>query len=305
MTGPAPSLRGARRWLGSLSLLGSLTLLGCGNAGPALAPSGSVDASSSDAIGEVSGAPDTSTPDAITPDTITPDTITPDAGTPDSSDANAASTDSGTLDAASVDGAGGCGCGPKQVWRNGACVGTPKLGCAATCKPAGCPTDQVCDAKAAVLSCTDATPAPACIAQQSMGFPPGELRVSPLAAKTGVKTTLTVVGGHFYIGALWWVVGVGPDVIDPVDETSAACTLKAAWTGKQPGVYAVRVGYGGLRANLNKGGLAGFVRVSDDGAPPLGVQPGYPCDAQTVCTQGDGWVCACGASQRCNCTKKP
>jgi hypothetical protein len=132
----------------------------------------------------------------------------------------------------------------------------------------------------------------------AMGFGDGVLRLSPTAVKKGAKVTLTIQGGIFYIGGLYWMVRVGEQVIEPADDSSAACTLSIDWLAAKPGVFPVAVAYG-AKGTPNLGwALVGFVAV-DGGSPTA--QPGLGCDPATPCAQAAPYTCACN-NGICGCS---
>lgn len=132
-----------------------------------------------------------------------------------------------------------------------------------------------------------------------MGFAPGSLRVSPAQVTSGEPTKLTIQGGMFYIGALFWIVKAGGDDIGPVNE-GASCSISTPWTPKSSGVVPVLAYYGSEDKGWPGGELAGFVAV--DGPDP-GRQPGQTCSASQACAQASPWQCDCVLG-RCAC-KKP
>ena len=132
-----------------------------------------------------------------------------------------------------------------------------------------------------------------------MGFAPGSLRVSPTQVPSGKPTKLTIRGGMFYIGALFWLVSVGDEQIGPVNE-GASCNISTPWTPKSSGVVPVLAYYGYMGKGGPGGELAGFVAV--DGPDP-GRQPGQTCSATQPCAEAAPWLCDC-VKGRCGC-KKP
>ncbi len=247
-------------------------------------------------VGDDTASADSALADSAFADTFAVDVRT-DVQTPDT----LMSGDTGVADVG--DASQGCACAPKQVWLHGPCVATPALGCGATCTAKSCPVDSVCDPGAASSTCQTDDLVPACVAAQAMGFAPGDLRVAPTEAAVGAPVKVLVQGGWFYIGALWWHLQVGAETLSPAYDSGASCTVTGPWTPTKPGIYAVRVGYGGLQPG-NKG-LAGFITVPGPGVPAAGVQPGYPCSGGVTCAQGDGWACGCGATGRCACAPEP
>ncbi len=193
---------------------------------------------------------------------------------------------------------GSCACRSGEVWRRSACVPTDQLGCGSACDsslPNACAPGQTCDPCAAAPSCQASSCRPACVPVAAMGFPPGALRVSPTTGNAGAAVQLSVQGGEFYIGALWWSVGLGPGE-RPVNAASLGrCGLIATVTPSKPGVFPVMVGYG-----TNKPSLAGFYTASGGSLPPKTVQPGYPCGGGDVCAEATPFRCQC-QSGRCVC----
>lgn len=207
--------------------------------------------------------------------------------------------------AGSIDAGQSCACQPGELWLHGPCVPTFALGCAAvkTCKPGGCPGasegKEVCDQTAASPTCAASSLLPVCVPGPGMGFAPGSLRLSATQATTGESIKLTVDGGMFYIGALFWLIRIGDETIGPVNE-GATCSISTTWTPKASGVVPVLAYYGEEGKGGPGGELAGFVAV--DGPDP-GRQPGQTCSASQPCAQAAPWSCTC-VQGRCGC-KKP
>ena len=197
--------------------------------------------------------------------------------------------------AASDAGQAPCQCPTGQALADGACVATTALGCAPVCTPGGCVQAQVCDPLAGT-SCGGGGPAAVCVQSLAMKFQPGALRVQPTAVAVGAKVTVTVEGGPFYIGALWWVIRIGAFESGPAEGAKVNCQLNTPWTAKEAGVFAVEASYGSSGPNAT---LAGFITVGGAGG---GVQPGYSCQTSSDCLSGGGWSCGC-ASGVCLCEK--
>jgi len=211
-------------------------------------------------------------------------TSTPDAGRIITFDSRPASPD-----------ADNCFCKPGEVWLRSACVPTSRLGCGPSCTQGSCPPTHTCDPCAATPSCLTSSCAAACIPVSSMSFEPGVLRVYPTSGVAGQKVELSIEGGTFYIGALWWNVRVGSVKVE-VNPMSTSCTLKATLTPPSPGIYPVEVAYGG-----NGWALAGFYPASGGASSSPLIQPGYSCQpGGTACAEGGGYSCAC-VSGRCAC----
>ena len=188
-----------------------------------------------------------------------------------------------------------CACQPGELWLHGPCVPTFALGCAAvkTCTHGGCPGSsegkEVCDETAASPACTASSLLPVCVTGPGMGFAPGSLRVSPTQVSSGKPAKLTIHGGMFYIGALFWIVSVDGKEIAPVNE-GATCSISTPWMPKTSGVVPVLAYYGDTGKGGLGGELAGFVAV--DGPDP-GRQPGQTCSVVQPCAQASPWQCDC------------
>jgi len=215
---------------------------------------------------------------------------------------DAKTSDGRPLDAAAKEGPpsfdqGSCICKPGQVWLFSSCVPTYKLGCGATCKatdPKSCPLGWRCDPCAATTSCMGSSCRPACVPETAMGFPPSTLRISPTHGIAGKEVALTVEGGEFYVGAIFWLVQLGKEKPVQVNH-GGKCLVVAKVTPPAPGIYPVLVGYGGKPTVL-----AGFYLASAGVIPPKTVQPGYPCTSQSTCAQTAPYSCKCVAG-RCSC----
>ncbi|HAN32744.1 MAG TPA: hypothetical protein DCQ06_14215 [Myxococcales bacterium] len=192
-----------------------------------------------------------------------------------------------------------CPCPKGQVLANGPCVATTALGCTKPCD-GNCTKKQDCDDKSAV-SCVDGSPAPVCVGgKQAMVFASGVLRVSPNVVTLGETQTLTVNGGQFYIGALYWVIGIDAFESGPAENTEKSCTLETPWKATKAGIFPVEVAYG---PQSDKQILAGFVQVLPAGAQPqAGLQPGQSCDGTSVCLQAGSYTCGCVAGE-CSCSR--
>ena len=192
---------------------------------------------------------------------------------------------------------GPCQCKSGEVWLRSACVPTVKLGCGATCQPntpGSCPTGWSCDPCAAAPSCTASACRPACVPGMAMGFASGSLRVTPTLGVAGKPVTLTVTGGKFYIGAMFWEVSLGGAT--QIAGHPSDCTVTATLTPTKPGLFPVEVRY----TNGSKPALAGFYLASGGSIPPVSAQPGYPCSPSLKCAQATPYTCAC-ISGRCQC----
>lgn len=189
-----------------------------------------------------------------------------------------------------------CHCKAPQVWLRSACVPTEKLGCGPTCTPGSCAKNETCDTCAAAPSCMASSCRPACVPTMAMGFGGGSLRVSPTQGVAGKAVTLTVTGGAFYIGAMWWTMNLGS--IEANVQHKGTCTVTATFVPPKPGLYPVEVRY----KNGSKPALAGFYLASGGSIPPPTAQPGYPCSASLKCAQAKPFSCSC-VKGRCKCTK--
>lgn len=216
-----------------------------------------------------------------------PDKTVPD-GPPDKTVSDGPPDKTATTDASS------CTCKAPQVWLRSACVPTTKLGCGPTCKPGGCPKDHTCDPCAAAPSCTASSCRPACVPGLAMSMSPGSLRVTPTQGVAGKAVTLTVSGGSFYIGAMFWVMHLG-SIVASVKHIGG-CTVQATFIPPKPGLYPVEVRY----TNGTKPTLAGFYLASGGSIPPPTAQPGYPCSASLSCAQAKPYTCSC-VKGRCQC----
>lgn len=192
-----------------------------------------------------------------------------------------------------------CGCPPTSVWKIGSCVPTTELNtCAKKCsKPGDCAKGQLCDHRAASITCDHGYMASACVPGPAMGFAPGALRITPTSGTAGKEADIIVFGGDYYIGALHWIVAVGDHQPKLVSQGNR-CELRFKFTPPKPGVYAVTVGYG------SKGqALAGFFTASGGVPAPKWIQPGYPCTGSQTCAQNPPYACSC-VKGRCACSKK-
>ncbi len=231
------------------------------------------------------------------PPEVVADTATDTATVADTATAPDTAKDTGTP----------CNCKPGDLWLHGPCVPTTKLGCAAvkTCTPGSCPGASqgkaVCDGTAASPACIASSLLPVCVKGPGMAFEPGSLRVFPTKASVGEQVKLTIQGGMFYIGALFWLVAVDGSPLSQVVE-GKTCTVSATWTPKKKGLFPITAYYGtpDKGPGTINGTLAGFVSV---GGPDAGTQPGQPCTSSAACAQAPPWACAC-VSGRCACTKK-
>ena len=186
-----------------------------------------------------------------------------------------------------------CDCQEDQVWLVGACVPTRLLGCGETCSvddPAGCPEDWQCDPAAATPLCTTSSNVPACIPPQAMGFADGDLRIHPAATTVGKEVTVSVQGGVFYIGALFWMMRVGDEVLEPLIDWEENCTISIPWTPTQAGTFPVYVAYGSDGTPNINWTLAGFITVD---TPSQDTQPGFSCTSETTCAQAPPYTCTC------------
>jgi len=202
-----------------------------------------------------------------------------------------------TPDKASATDASACFCKAPQVWLRGDCVPTTKLGCGPTCSPTSptsCPTNYKCDPCAAAPSCSASSCRPACVPGMAMKFSSGNLRVTPTQGVAGKPVTLTVSGGAFYIGAMFWVMHLGSIVANVTHV--GTCRVKATFIPPKPGLYPVQVRY----TNGTKATLAGFYLASGGSIPPPTAQPGYPCSASLKCAQAKPYTCSC-VKGRCQC----
>ena len=127
-----------------------------------------------------------------------------------------------------------------------------------------------------------------------MGFSAGTLRVTPNLGVAGKPVTLTITGGKFYIGAIFWQVNLGS--AKQIAQHPNSCTVTATLTPAKPGIYPVEVRY----ANGSKPALAGFYVASGGSIPPAAAQPGFPCSPSVKCAQAKPYTCAC-VSGRCQC----
>jgi hypothetical protein len=212
--------------------------------------------------------------------------------------------DGAIYDSVTVVDAGGCVCQPAdEAYLIGSCVPTHSLStCGKSCDPKvenSCGDKWVCDENAGTPTCFTSSLKPACVPGQNMVFDDHTLRISPTHGVAGQAVTLTVRGGHFYIGALFWVVSMGGDeaISEPAVDN---CNIDATFTPMAPGIYPVFVGYGSSSITA----LAGFYTASAGLTPPNTIQPGFPCTPKSglnVCTEGGGYTCTCD-NGRCNCT---
>jgi hypothetical protein len=192
---------------------------------------------------------------------------------------------------------GTCFCKSGQVWLRGKCVPTPKLGtCAPACTAGSCSGTEVCDTCAAAPACTGSSCRAACVPGIAMGFAHNQLRVSPTYGKAGTAVTLTVQGGTFYIGAIWFNMRLGSGKGVTAND-SVKCTLTATLTPAKAGIYPVEVQY---QNGSYPWALAGFYTASAAGTAPGTVQPGYPCTFSSTCAQASPYTCSC-VSGRCQC----
>ena len=213
---------------------------------------------------------------------------------------------SGPSDAALAATDGACTCGTGQALLVGPCAPTYQLhSCSPTCDPdqddpcLGAPARR-CDRWAASSSCRSHTALPACVPTAGMAFSPGVLRIEPSTGIAGRSATITVQGGHLYIGALFWRVrvGTGPRV---GLESDGGCSASFTFTVPQPGVYPVEVNYG-VGDEEDNWSLAGFYTASAGVLAEDMAQPGQLCGGATRCSSAAPYRCSCVAS-RCSCEK--
>ncbi len=195
-----------------------------------------------------------------------------------------------------------CSCPPSQVWLLGACVPNGQLGCGPTCvvgQSVGCVADSMCATAQAAVSCSAAATMAACVPKVAMTFADGSLRLTPTLVNKGAKVTVTIQGGVFYIGALYWIVRIGEQVLEPANDATAACTLTTQWLAAKAGTFPVAVAYGAQGVPNIGWTLVGFVSV---GSGQPGVQPGFSCDPANPCAQAPPYTCACSKGV-CGCSK--
>jgi hypothetical protein len=210
---------------------------------------------------------------------------------------------SGDIAAATPDSApANCICPPSQAWLSGACVPNSQLGCGPTCvagQSKGCSANAICVTAQASASCVAPATMAACVPKMAMTFADGSLRLSPTLVNKGDKVTVTIRGGMFYIGALYWMVRIGEQVLEPANDAKAACTLTIDWVAAKAGTFAVAVAYGAQGGPNIGWTLVGFVSVA---AGQPGAQPGLACDKANPCAQASPYSCSCNKGS-CGCSK--
>lgn len=198
-------------------------------------------------------------------------------------------------------------CASYHVWSANTCAPAYLQGCNMPCDPTdpkSCAAGQECVACAATScpNCRDCRPS--CVyTKPASTFGPGELWISPTQGTANTPVTLTVRGGMFHNGALfWWIRIVGEAAVQLT--TGSDCKATATLTPKTAGVHAVEVAYGGTPPTQKSAwSLAGYFVT---GAPQPGLlQPGGACSKVTdPCAKGDGYSCVC-LSGRCECLVSP
>jgi hypothetical protein len=208
----------------------------------------------------------------------------------------------------SADGGGICGavCKTDEAYLLNACVATDKLfTCAKRCDPSvpsSCPAGYLCDQWGGPPCCVCSSVVPACVPQPTTGKIVGPLRINPTSGIAGQKVKLNIQGAPFYVGALFYNVRIGSQIIME-EPTGKTCSIGATFTPPNPGVYVVEVSqYGG-------GGtpwvLAGFYTASGGVIPQPTIQPGdfcktNPAPGDPACASASPYKCAC-VSGRCVC----
>jgi hypothetical protein len=209
--------------------------------------------------------------------------------------------------APSVDGGGICGaaCKVDEAYLMSHCVATDKLWtCAKKCDPSvpsSCGAGYTCDQWGGPPCCVCSSIVPACVPQATTGKIVGPLRINPTSGTAGKQVKLIIQGAPFYIGALFYNVRIGTQVM--MEESgSGSCSIGATFTPPNPGVYVVEVSqYGGGAPWV----LAGFYTASGGVIPQPTIQPGEfcktnPAPGDPACAAASPYTCTC-VSGRCVC----
>lgn len=184
------------------------------------------------------------------------------------------------------DGGDYCTCTDDQVFRRHDCIPPLEQGCGDSCDPMldDCGEGFTCDPCAASSSCDLKDCRPACVfTGPAMGPLPEYLQISPTFGGANVSNQISITGFPFYIGALWYDVRLGDEIVTQHVTIGGVCEMLLDAPPLPAGLHPVWVSqYGGGEPWV----LAGFFLAS------LGdlwdcVQPGFWCGPEEECCTTD------------------
>lgn len=173
-----------------------------------------------------------------------------------------------------------CDCAIGEVYRRHPCIPTVELGCGEPCdtETTDCGEGHRCELCAASTTCATRDCRATCIHSGPVMNPVTDpLRITPTVGPVGVATEVRIEGFPFYVGALFYNIWVGDEMLFESGgggECQLGFRVPEEGSGRQP-VWVS--GYGGGEPVA----LAGFFTF--DGGEGECVQPGFPCRAPSEC----------------------